>query len=160
MEGWRIQKGQELSSGLLLADVEACTHEAVDTEANAGICRADAPAEAGDDLHVDLDRGLGEGDRCAKGDTAAKRAEQRQAAQAELDMQMDNWRELQNRHEARPHDAQLQYEVGAARARTEKAAQGAIKVTAAMVERVMGALRAATAAGAIFLKVLLYLWYF
>ena len=41
----------------------------------------------------------------AKGDTAAKRAEQRQAAQAELDMQMDNWRELQNRHEARPHDA-------------------------------------------------------
>ena len=77
----------------------------------------------------------------AKDGTSHKRAEQRREATAELELQMENWRELQMRHEAQPHNNQLQHEVGAARARTEHAAQRTIKVTAQMVERVMSALR-------------------
>lgn len=54
---------------------------------------------------------------------------------------MDNWRELQMQLEAHPTNTELQHAVGAARAKTEKAAQLAIKVTGEMVERVMKAMR-------------------
>ena len=78
----------------------------------------------------------------AKGDTALKRREGRQAATREMENHLESLREMEHTAAGRPHDAQLQYEIAALRQRIERCAQTAISVTQEMVERTMAALRA------------------
>ena len=77
----------------------------------------------------------------AKAGTADKRREGRQEATRALDNHLESLRELELQLASRPHDVDLQHAVGAEKAKVERGAQGTIRVTREMVERVMGALR-------------------
>ena len=81
----------------------------------------------------------------AKSETARRRAESRAQSVASMDVEIEAMRELElqaEQHPAGAKDPNLLHAIGAARARVETAAQRTIKVTAAMVEKVMAALRA------------------